>query len=61
MRLKNILENVIWNPKAGGTFEMIKKELRNMKVAENCEVPFEENHKTFYTRNEDNRRSYNKK
>ena len=38
--------------------DIIKKGLRKMKVAENCEGPFEKENKTFYARNEDNRSRY---
>ena len=34
---------------------MMKKELRKMKAAENCQEPFKKVNKTFYVRNDDNR------
>ena len=38
---------------------MMKKVLRKMKMAENCEGSFVKENKTFYTKNEDNRNRYN--
>ena len=38
--LRDILEDVDGNPKEGETLELMKKELRKMKVAENREEPF---------------------
>ena len=38
--LRDILEDVIGNPKEGEALELIKKELKKMKVAENREELF---------------------
>merc|ERR1711895_232577 len=38
--LKNILEDADGNPKAGETLELMKKDLKRIKVAENREEPF---------------------
>ena len=40
LRLKDILEDVDGNPKVGNTMEEMKKELKKLKVAANCEEPF---------------------
>ena len=40
MRLRDVIEDVNWNLRAGDTLEMIKKELRKMKVVENRQEPF---------------------
>ena len=56
MRFIDILEDVNGNPKNGDIFELMKKELRKMKVAENREEPFKKENTTFYLQNtEDNR------
>ena len=59
MRLKDLIEDVNINPKVGDTLEMMKKELREINVAENFDGPFETENKMFYARNEDNRSRYN--
>ena len=59
IRLKDILEDVDGNPKAGNTMETMKKELKKLKVAENHEEPFAKETKTFYAKTEENRRRYN--
>ena len=62
--LRDILEDVDGNPKAGETLELMKKELRKMKVAENREEPFkkkesmtyyQEDTTNYVRNNEDNR------
>ena len=52
--LRDILEDVDGNPRVGETVELMKKELRKMKVAENREEPFKKEEKAFYVKN-DNR------
>ena len=37
MKLKDLIEDVNGEPKVGDTLEMLKKELRRMKVVENHE------------------------
>ena len=52
--LRDILEDVDGNPRVGETVELMKKELRKMKVAENTEEPFKKEQKAFYVK-DDNR------
>lgn len=59
MRLKDVIEDVNKIPKVWDTLEMMKKELRKMKVEENHEWSFVKENKMFYTINEDNRSRYN--
>ena len=59
IRLKDLLEDVDGNPKAGDTMEDMKKELKRLKVAENREEPFMKETKTYYTRTEESRSHYN--
>ena len=40
LKLRDVIEDVNGNPRAGDTMEMIKKELKKMKVVENREEPF---------------------
>ena len=40
MKLKDVIEDIDGNPREGDTLEMLKKELRRMKVVENHEEPF---------------------
>ena len=40
--LRDILEDADGNPKEGDTLEIMKKELKKMKVVENKEEPFKE-------------------
>ena len=60
------MEDVDCNPKEGDTLEMMKKELKKMKVAENREEPFKEKKgittnflekDTYYIQNTDDNRS----
>ena len=53
MRLKDVLVDINSEPKAGDTMELMKKELRKIKVAENHEEPFVKEIKTHYTKNDD--------
>ena len=61
--LRDILEDADRNPKEGNVLDMMKKELKGMKVAENREEPFKKGiatnylaEDTYYVRNaEDNR------
>ena len=46
--LRDILEDVDGNPKEGEMLELMKKELRKMKVAENREEPFKKKESTTY-------------
>ena len=46
--LRDILEDADGNPKQGETLELMKKELKRMKVAENREEPFKNNITTNY-------------
>ena len=63
--IRDILEDVHGNPKEGDTLEMMKKELKKMKVAENREEPFKEKKgtttsfedDTYYVRNTVDNRS----
>ena len=63
--LRDILEDVDGNPKEGEMLELMKKELRKMKVAENREEPFKKKESTtyyqedttYYVRNTDDNRS----
>ena len=64
--LRDILEDVDGNPKEGDTLEMMKKELKKMKVAENREEPFKEKKgtttnyledDTYFVQNAEDRRS----
>ena len=57
MRLKDVIEYVNGNPKAGNTWDLIKKELRNMKVVENQEELFRKENST-YVRSNDSRIRY---
>jgi len=59
VRLKDILEDVDGNPKAGDTMETMKKELKRLKGAENHEEPFVKETKMYYTRTEESRSRYN--
>jgi len=57
--LKDILEDADGNPKPGDTTEIMKKELKRLKIVENREEPFANKEtKTYYTRNDDNRSRY---
>ena len=63
--LRDILEDVDGNPKEGEMLELMKKELRKMKVAENREEPFKKKESmtyyqedtTYYVWNTDDNRS----
>ena len=57
IRLKDIIEDVYGNPKDGDTIQLIKRELRKMKVVENCKEPFKKDTKTYYECNNDDNRS----
>ena len=46
--LRDILEDADGNPKAGDTLELMKKELKIMKVVENREEPFKKDIATNY-------------
>ena len=50
-----VIEDVNRNLRAGDTLELIKKEQRKIKVAENREEPFKKEGKTVYVKNENNR------
>ena len=61
--LRDILEDADGNPKAGETLELMKKELKRMKVAENREELFKKGkatnyvEDTYYVWNADDNRS----
>ena len=61
--LRDILEDADGNPKAGDTLELMKKELKRMKVVENREEPFKKGIATnyredvYYVQNTDDNRS----
>ena len=57
IKLKDMMEDVNGNPQDGDTLELMKKELRKMKVVENREEPFKNENTTYYIRNTDNNRS----
>ena len=57
MKFKDILEDVNVNPKNGDIFELMKKELRKMKVAGNCEEPFKKENTTYYVQNTQDNKS----
>ena len=46
MKLKDMIEDVNGNPKDGDTLELMKKELRKMKVVENHEEPVKKENAT---------------
>ena len=46
--LRDILEDADGNPRQGDILEMMKKELKRMKVAENREEPFKKGIATIY-------------
>ena len=46
MKFKDVIEDVDGNPKAGDTLELMKKELKKMKVAEYREEHFRKEKKT---------------
>jgi len=48
MKLRDVIEDVNGNPRAGDTMEIMKKEMRKMKVVENREQPFKKENKTYY-------------
>ena len=57
MKLKDVIEDVNGNPKDGDTLELMKKELRKMKVVENHEEPFKNENTTYYIQNTNDNRS----
>merc|ERR1712115_92879 len=58
MRLSDVIEDVKGNPKAGETLEMMKKELRMMKVVENRDEPFKKESEAYFGRVGNNRSRY---
>ena len=58
MRLKDVIEDVNGNPKAGDILEMMKKDLRKMKVVENTEELFKKEGRSYCVRDENNRSRY---
>ena len=52
MKLKDVIEDIDDNPRAGDTLEMLKKELRRMKAVKICEEPFTN---TYYVQNTEDR------
>ena len=57
MKLKDVLEDVNGIPRARDTLELMKKEIRKIKVVENREEPFKNKNTTYYLRNTDDNRS----
>ena len=57
MKLKDVIEDVNGEPKVGDTLEMLKKELRRMKVVENREELFGKDTTSYYVQNPDDNRS----
>ena len=63
LRLRDIVQDVEGNPRINNvgetdTMEKMKKELKNLKVAENREKPFSKETKTYYTRTDGDRSRY---
>ena len=58
MRLKGVTEDVNGNPKVGDTLEMMKKELRKMKVVGNRDEPVKKESKGYSVRDQNNRSRY---
>ncbi len=52
MKLQDIIEDADDEPKVGDTLEMLKKELRIIKVVVNCEEPFTN---TYYVQSPEDR------
>ena len=59
LRLKDVIEDANGEPKVGDHVQMLKRELRRIKVVENRDEPFSKENKTFYMRNDENRSRYN--
>ena len=47
IKLKDVIEDVDGNPKARDTLELMKKELKKMKVVEHHEEPFKKEEQKF--------------
>ena len=45
---KDVMEDVDGNSKAPNTLELMKKELKRMKVVEHCSEPFKKEEKTYH-------------
>ena len=54
MIMRDVLEDVNGNPRDGGIIELMKKELRKLKVVDSRAEPFKQEDKTFYVK-DDNR------
>ena len=57
LRLKDVIEDANGNPKLGDTTELMRKELKKMKVIENRNEVFKNKNTTYYVRNTDDNRS----
>ena len=57
MKLKDVLEDMNGNPKSGDVLELMKKELRKMKVVEKHEEPLKKENSTYYVHNNEDNRS----
>ena len=57
IKLKDVIEDVNGNPKAGDTLELMKKNMRKMKLPDNFEELFKKENTTYYVRNTDDNRS----
>lgn len=58
MRLRDVIEDVNGNPKAGYTLELMKNELRKITVVKNREEPFKKENRAYFVRDENNRSQY---
>ena len=58
MKLRDFIEDMNGNQRAGDTLEMMKKELRKIRVVENREESFKKDNKTYYGRDDNNRSRY---
>lgn len=54
--LREVIEDVEVNPKAGDTLNLMKKKLRKMKVSVNREEPFKKEEKKFYVKDDNKAR-----
>ena len=59
-RLKDIFEDINGETRDRNTTDIMKVNLRNLKVTDNCEGALFMVNKTYYTESEDDRSQYNK-
>ena len=57
MTLRDVIDDVNGSPKVGNTIELMKKELRKMKIVENHKEPLKKESKTYYVHNNEDNRS----